>query len=219
MMRTLTHPLSPDQGPNPIPATPFGVHASGNPIACPAGNTEGFGDHVSPTDKGCMWAFGNNLPGATTDFGRNAQYGPVLCSSYLIFGGRGAAHSLFNNFRQIIPNPCRRERISSNNGHAGAGAVPPLRVFDVNGAGDCVSEPMRIPLERPALGKDQPFVGVDREVVPQHIANLAEVDPVAELASLTQVAGQALSSRGWTSSATTSVSGRATARRPLAVCQ
>src|SRR5262249_56336620 len=29
-------------GPNPIPATPFGVDASGNPITCPAGNTEGF---------------------------------------------------------------------------------------------------------------------------------------------------------------------------------
>src|SRR6266851_4526180 len=37
-------------GPNPIPATPFGVDASGNPITCPAGNTEGFGANVSPTD-------------------------------------------------------------------------------------------------------------------------------------------------------------------------
>src|SRR5690349_932479 len=45
----------------------------------------------------------------------------------------------------------------------------PLRA---DGAGDGVSEPVRITLERPALGKDQPFVGVDREVVPQHVANL-----------------------------------------------
>jgi hypothetical protein len=37
-------------GPNPIPATPFGLDANGNPVTCPAGNTEGFGDHVSPTD-------------------------------------------------------------------------------------------------------------------------------------------------------------------------
>ena len=212
------------EGPNPIPATPFGVDANGNPIACPAGNTEGFGDHVSPTDgddnfcfpasealrihingctdtntgfdglayqpvwpdgntvlhpqpflfsspltgpgdsvqysrtafeanlprlqggqcratgvgcnripitdkgtpaafypffsafqdgvpgeqadNGCMWAFGNDLPGATTDFGRNDQYGPVLGASHLIFGGGGAAHTLFDNFRQIMPNPC-----------------------------------------------------------------------------------------------------------------
>jgi hypothetical protein len=210
------------EGPNPIPATPFGVDASGNPISCPAGNTEGFGSHTSPTDgddnfcfpaseamrihingctdtntgfdslgyqpvwpdgnqglhpesilfssprtgpgdilnysrvafeadlpriestcnrvtgagctlipttdKGtpaafypffsafqngvkhddggsCVWGFGNAMPGGT-DFGRNAQYGTLLSSSYLIFGGGGASHQLINNFRQILQNPC-----------------------------------------------------------------------------------------------------------------
>jgi hypothetical protein len=207
-------------GPNPIPATPFGVDASGNPIACPAGNTEGFGSNTSPTDGddnfcfpgtealrihingctdsntgfdgltyqpvwpdgntalhpepflfssprtgpgdifnysrvafeadlprieantcnrttgagctlipttdkgtpaafypffsafqhrqflgGCKWAFGNDLPGAN-DFGRNAQYGSLLPLTYLIFGGHGASRVLFNDFRQIISNPC-----------------------------------------------------------------------------------------------------------------
>lgn len=38
------------EGPNPIPATPFGLDANGNPIACPAGNLEGFGGNQSPTD-------------------------------------------------------------------------------------------------------------------------------------------------------------------------
>src|SRR5215470_7985184 len=214
------------EGPNPIPATPFGLDANGNPVTCPAGNTEGFGSNTSPTDgdddfcfpasealrihingctetntgfdslgyqpvwpdgntglhpesvlfssprtgpgdtvnysrvafeadlprieaadfggpcnrstgagctlipitdkgtpaafypffsafqngvqgnSGCMWGFGNDLPGATTDFGRNAQYGSLLSSTYLIFGGHGATHDLINNFRQIIPNPC-----------------------------------------------------------------------------------------------------------------
>ncbi|MBV9203925.1 MAG: hypothetical protein JO037_00655 [Actinobacteria bacterium] len=37
-------------GPNPIPATPFGLDASGKPISCPAGNSEGFGRNKSPTD-------------------------------------------------------------------------------------------------------------------------------------------------------------------------
>jgi hypothetical protein len=37
-------------GPNPIPATPFGLDASGNPVTCPAGNSEGFGSNTSPTD-------------------------------------------------------------------------------------------------------------------------------------------------------------------------
>jgi hypothetical protein len=53
-----------------------------------------------------MWGFGNTLPGATTNFGRNAQYGSLLSSTYLIFGGGGATHDLINNFRQILPNTC-----------------------------------------------------------------------------------------------------------------
>jgi hypothetical protein len=222
------------EGPNPIPATPFGLDASGNPISCPAGNTEGFGNHTSPTDgddnfcfpgtealrihingctdtntgfdglsyqpvwpdgarlhpepflfssprtgfgdsvnysrvgfeadlprietntcnrvtgagctlipttdagtpaafypffsafqhglgdghgvlqrgirngqqdNGCMWAFGNDLPGAN-DFGRNAQYGSLLTTTSLAFGGGGATIDRINNFRQIISNPC-----------------------------------------------------------------------------------------------------------------
>jgi hypothetical protein len=208
-------------GPNPIPPTPFGVDASGNPITCPAGNSEGFGSNTSPTDgddnfcfpgtealriqvngctdtntgfdsfdyhpvwpdgnralhpepirfssprtgpfdsvnysraafeanlprietntcdrtagagctlipttdkgtpaafypffstlqpqgegNGCMWAFGNDLPSTSRDFGRNAQYGSLLSTSYLIFGGGGTSHNLINNFRQILPNPC-----------------------------------------------------------------------------------------------------------------
>ena len=218
-------------GPNPIPASPFGVDSMGNPISCPAGDTEGSGSNTSPTDgddnfcfpateairihingctdsntgfdglayqpvwpdgntalhtqpilfsspltgrhyrtqysrtafeanlpriesgcnrstgagcslfpttdkgtpvafypffsafghgirpehavrhghgdNGCMWGFGSRLPGATTDFGRNAQYGTLLTSDYLVFGGGGSVVNLINNFRQIMPNPCR----------------------------------------------------------------------------------------------------------------
>jgi hypothetical protein len=209
-------------GPNPIPATPFGLDANGNPVTCPAGNTEGFGSNVSPTDGdddfcfpgsealvihvngctdsntgfdgldyqpvwpdgnralhpqpvlfssprtgpgdtvdysrvafeadlpriefntcnrttgagctlipttdkgtpaafypffsafqhgilgsgGCVWGFGNDVPGATTDFGRNAQYGSLLGLTYLTFGGGGATTQRFNDFRQVISNPC-----------------------------------------------------------------------------------------------------------------
>jgi len=213
-------------GPNPIPATPFGLDASGNPVTCPAGNSEGFGASTSPTDSdddfcfpgteamrihingctdsntgfdglgyqpvwpdgnrglhpqsvlfssprtgpgdtvnysrvafeanlprieagcnrttgagctlipttdsgtpaafypffsffprgsqhgngggnggGCNWGFGNAMPSGN-DLGGNAQYGTLLSSSYLIFGGGGAFHNLINNFRQIISNPC-----------------------------------------------------------------------------------------------------------------
>ena len=211
-------------GPTPVPATPFGLDSSGNPVACPAGNTEGFGSGTSPTDgddsfcfpgseamrinvtgctatnsgfdgldyqpvwpdgntalhpepflfsspltgpgyniqysrtafeadlpriepgtcrftgvgcllipntdkgtpaafypfysafqdgvpgeqgnNGCMWGFGNDLPGATTDFGRNAQYGSLLELTYLKVGGGGATVQRFNDFRNILSNPC-----------------------------------------------------------------------------------------------------------------
>jgi hypothetical protein len=58
-----------------------------------------------PGDSGCVWAFGNDLPGAT-DFGRNAQYGSLLTTTYLRFGGGGATVNRINNFRQIVSNPC-----------------------------------------------------------------------------------------------------------------
>src|SRR6516165_606243 len=44
-------------GPNPIPATPFGLDSNGNPITCPAGNTEGFGANTSPTDADDNFCF------------------------------------------------------------------------------------------------------------------------------------------------------------------
>jgi hypothetical protein len=217
------------EGPNPVPATPFGLDSSGNPVTCPAGNSEGFGSGTSPTDSdddfcfpaseaprihingctdtnagfdglayqpvwpdgntalhpqpilfsspltgrhyrvqysrtafeadlpriesgcnrttgtgcalipttdkgtpvafypffsafknggredhgvskdrgrnGCLWGFGNHLPRAT-DFGGNAQYGTLLNSDYLAFGGGGAVIHLINNFRQVMSNPC-----------------------------------------------------------------------------------------------------------------
>jgi hypothetical protein len=201
-----------------VPATPFGVDSSGNPITCPAGNTEGTGANQRPTDgdddfcfpasesvlvrvQGCSetntgfdgiaytpawpdgntrlhptpfqftsaltgnhfnqpysrvafeadlgaietntcnrttgvgctlipttdsgqpaqfypffttanvhhtcnWQFGNNTPGETNNFGQNSQYGTLLSSTYLAFGGGGSTLNRFNNFRNIIANPC-----------------------------------------------------------------------------------------------------------------
>jgi hypothetical protein len=202
-----------------VPATPFGLDSSGNPVACPAGNTEGSGVNQEPTegageddfcfpaseallyrvqgctetntgfdgvsytpvwpdgntalhprpiqfsspltgsgfnqaydraafeadlsriegtcnratgagctlipitDDGdpaefypfftnatvrgaCNWQFGNSIPGDTREFGRNAQYGSLLPLDYLAFGGGGATIIRFNDFRNIISNPC-----------------------------------------------------------------------------------------------------------------
>jgi hypothetical protein len=200
-----------------VPATPFGLDSNGNPITCPAGNTEGTGANQQPTDgdddfcfpaseallykvQGCSesnvgfdgidytpvwpdgnttlhptpfqftggltggnydqpyqrvafeadlpaiestcnrttgagctltpqtdsgtpaqfypfftttnvrgtcnWQFGNDTPGETSNFGRNAQYGSLLPLTYLRFGGGGSTTVRFNDFRGVIANPC-----------------------------------------------------------------------------------------------------------------
>jgi hypothetical protein len=54
----------------------------------------------------CNWQFGTNTPGETRNFGQNAQYGSLLSSTYLAFGGGGSTVHRFENFRNIIPNRC-----------------------------------------------------------------------------------------------------------------
>jgi len=72
------------------------------------GQPADFYPFFTNTDVGgtCNWQFGNSIPGDTREFGRNAQYGSLLSSVYLAFGGGGSAISRFNNFRNIISNPC-----------------------------------------------------------------------------------------------------------------
>ncbi len=53
---------------------------------------------------GCYWQFGNNIPGEISNFGENAQYGTLLQQSYTQTGG--STQERFNDFRNIIPNPC-----------------------------------------------------------------------------------------------------------------
>ncbi|MFL5798502.1 MAG: hypothetical protein ACJ77A_11300 [Actinomycetota bacterium] len=60
------------------------------------------------TDVGgtCNWQFGNSIPGDTREFGKNAQYGSLLPLDYLVFGGHGATNIRYNDFRNIVSNPC-----------------------------------------------------------------------------------------------------------------
>ena len=54
--------------------------------------------------------FGNDIPGNITDFGKNAEYGPILPQTYLQLGGGGATIVFFNVFRNIYShNPCAAE--------------------------------------------------------------------------------------------------------------
>jgi hypothetical protein len=58
---------------------------------------------------GCAWAIGNRIRGFTrNDFGGVFQYGSLLKSTYLAFGGHGATVDRFNNFHQTLAhNPCQ----------------------------------------------------------------------------------------------------------------
>jgi hypothetical protein len=57
------------------------------------------------TRHGCVWQFGNNIPGQISNFGQNAQYGSLLALSSTQIGGKAA--NFFQDFRNILPNnPC-----------------------------------------------------------------------------------------------------------------
>ena len=60
---------------------------------------------ITNTRHGCVWQFGNDIPGQITDFGRNAGYGSLLALSYTQKGGGSA--NLYQDFRNIFAiNPC-----------------------------------------------------------------------------------------------------------------
>jgi hypothetical protein len=56
------------------------------------------------TSGGCVWQFGNNIPGQISNYGDNAQYGSLLALSYTTDNGGSA--SFYNDFRNTIDNPC-----------------------------------------------------------------------------------------------------------------
>ncbi len=104
-IETATCDRTTGQGCTLIPVTDSGTPATFYPFYS-AFSHGGHGHAPWHPGQGCRWAFGNHLPGAT-DFGRNAQYGSLLSTTYLDFGGGGSTVQRINNFRQVLsPNPC-----------------------------------------------------------------------------------------------------------------
>jgi hypothetical protein len=56
--------------------------------------------------SGCLWQFGDAIPGTTNDFGGVAGYGHLIHPLYLLFGGGGKTVRRYNDFRNIMANPC-----------------------------------------------------------------------------------------------------------------
>ena len=53
---------------------------------------------------GCKWQFGNDIPGQISDFGQAGQYGTLTQLDYTNPGG--SSSNFFEDFRNVIPNPC-----------------------------------------------------------------------------------------------------------------
>jgi hypothetical protein len=58
-------------------------------------------------EGGCMLGFGSTLPGTRNNFNGINEYGPLLFSTYLIFGGGGTTRVITDNNQQVLSNnPC-----------------------------------------------------------------------------------------------------------------
>jgi len=72
-----------------------------------AGEPATFYPFFSDTKKGgggCIWQFGNDIPGEISNFGGNGQWGTLIPLDYTNPGG--SSSNFFENFRNSIPNPC-----------------------------------------------------------------------------------------------------------------
>jgi hypothetical protein len=66
-----------------------------------------FYPFFSDTNKGgggCIWQFGNDIPGQISNFGQQSQWGTLFPLDYTNPGG--SSSNFFEDFRNIIPNPC-----------------------------------------------------------------------------------------------------------------
>jgi hypothetical protein len=66
-----------------------------------------FYPFFSDTKKGgggCIWQFGNDIPGEISNFGGNGQYGTLVPLDYTNPGG--SSSNLFQDFRNVVPNSC-----------------------------------------------------------------------------------------------------------------
>ncbi len=86
-----------------VPTTDTGQPAAFYPFFSDTRTDQDFAARYDKA-RGCIWQFGNDIPGEITDFGRNAQYGTLYPQTYTIKGGGSQVR--FNDFKNVIENPC-----------------------------------------------------------------------------------------------------------------
>jgi hypothetical protein len=88
-----------------IPTTDDGVPAAFYPYFSTTANGNQNGAAEGDQAK-CNWQFGGAIPGSTSDFGQNSQYGSLLLLTYLTTAANGGTIQRYNDFRGVISNPC-----------------------------------------------------------------------------------------------------------------
>ena len=69
---------------------------------------------AAQSGQGCMWTLGANIPGLTTqDFGKNNEYGELI---KLVYPAVGGTVSRFNDFRNVMNNPCAAGSMQDQSG-------------------------------------------------------------------------------------------------------
>jgi len=72
-----------------------------------SGGPATFYPFFSDTNKGgggCIWQFGNDIPGQISNFGAQGQWGTLVPLDYTNPGG--SSSNFFEDFRNVLPNPC-----------------------------------------------------------------------------------------------------------------
>ncbi len=92
-----------------VPTSDDGTPAAFYPFYSITPNN-GFGrDDSFGGRQGCVWQFGNNIPGEFTNFGGDAQYGSLLKLDYTAKGG--GVIQRYEDFRNILRrDPCSQEQ-------------------------------------------------------------------------------------------------------------
>jgi hypothetical protein len=56
----------------------------------------------------CMWGIGSTLPHTINNFGGSstAEFGPLYRENYYLFGGGGATLTRYNDYQNVVSNPC-----------------------------------------------------------------------------------------------------------------
>ena len=173
-------------GPNVIPATPFGVDASGNPISCPAGNTEDDNEPTDADDNYCFPASESSLVQLNGCTDTNTGFDGT--SYHSVWGDGNPLHPTPIQFTSPLTGPGYRNQYQRAALEADLPRIettPPNACNRATGAG-CLLIP---------LTDDGQPVAVLPVLQHRHIAGRSTVDPARPAATAVDASGSSAGPR------------------------